>query len=203
MIKNIVFDVGMVLIDFCYRDYMKNTLGFDQELIDYLADNMVESDDWNQFDEGMSLADFTEFNVKKLPGYEKEIRYFFKDMTNIVRSFDYTRDMILSLKERGFKIYILSNYPNEVWDLHSKTQFTFADIVDGMVVSGKINLLKPNKEIYLHLFDKYNLKPEECVFLDDREKNIIAAREQGMHGIIFKGDEEGMKELEEIIKSYI
>lgn len=83
------------------------------------------------------------------------------------------------LKEKGYKIYLLSNYPKELFAFHTKDADFMKDI-DGKVVSYEIHVTKPNLDIYRHLLEKYSLNPKECVFFDDREENTKAAEELGI-----------------------
>jgi putative hydrolase of the HAD superfamily len=104
-----------------------------------------------------------------------------------------------SLKEKGLKIYLLSNYPKSIFALHEERgKFTFIDKIDGRVVSGFEGMVKPDAEIYKLLMDRYGLKAEECVFIDDRPENIEAAKALGMEGIVFESYEQASEELEKI-----
>lgn len=67
------------------------------------------------------------------------------------------------------------------------------DILSGQIVSSEEKCLKPDKEIYLKLFEKYNLKPSECYFIDDKEENIEAGKRLGMDGFVFKDNVEELK----------
>lgn len=72
---------------------------------------------------------------------------------------------------------------------------SFVNDVDGKVVSGFVNMIKPQPEIYKCLLEKYNLVPSECVFIDDRMDNVEAARQVGINGIQFAGYEAANNEL--------
>ena len=85
------------------------------------------------------------------------------------------------------------------FDYHYKNEFSFKDSVDGMIVSGKVKLLKPDRAIYEALMNKYGLKPEECVFFDDRLENVEGARKCGINAIVFKDYESATRELERLL----
>lgn len=199
MIKNIIFDVGMVLADFRYRDYMKE-LGFDSETVEFLATNMVETEEWNRLDEGMSVNSFSRFYQEKYPEYSEEIKLFFSDMRTIVKPYSYAGEWIKRYRESGFGVYILSNYSDELFDLHERTVFDFTNEASGIVVSGRVKLRKPNKEIYEYLLNTYMLKAEECVFIDDRKENIDSAMAVGMKGIVFDGYESAEAKIKLLLK---
>lgn len=184
-IKNIIFDVGNVLVDFRYRDYMKE-LGFSDSLCKEIEDNIVTNELWNEFDKGvMSDEEFFGLIRQQLPERKDEVQLFFDKIEGICAPFDYVEDWLSSIKAAGYKIYILSNYPVSVWEKHEKTIFKFMPYIDGKIVSGYEKLIKPDPAIYKLLFERYNLDPKECIFFDDRIKNVMAARELGVRAIEF------------------
>ena len=115
----------------------------------------------------------------------------------LVKPYDYSVPWIRSLKERGYHVYLLSNYPRDIFTLHAGNgSFPFLDYVDGKVVSGFVQMIKPDADIYKCLMDKYTLKPEECIFIDDREENIQGAINVGMQGIVFQNYRQASSELD-------
>ena len=186
-IKNIIFDVGNVLVDFRYKGYMED-LGFTKEQVDLIEEKVVLDPIWEQLDLGvMKLSEVYKIMKEKIPGHEDCIDKLFddKNLVNLVRSYDYTADLLNELKDKGYKLYILSNYPDEWFDLHSKTQFSFIPYVDGMIVSGKVKMIKPDSSIYELLLNTYELKASECMFFDDRVKNVEAALRLGIDAHVF------------------
>lgn len=194
VIKNIVFDVGMVLVDFRWRDYMLD-IGIAPELQEPFGERMVKSDFWKDLDRGTEREDEAPSYFKsQMPEYETEIDLFWKDMTDIVREFDYAAPWIHMLKQAGYRVYLLSNYPPKLADLHWN-RFSFLPELDGMIVSGHEKMVKPEENIYRLLFERYGLKPEECIFIDDRDDNIRTAESLGMRGIVFKNYEQAAAAL--------
>lgn len=184
-IKNIVFDVGNVLIDFCWEKTCR-MLGFSQEVIDAFGKNMVLTDMWDRLDEGtISQEDAIDNFVSSMPRYEKEIRLFWDNAITFVEEYDYAYGMIMALKEKGYKVYLLSNYPLEMYKLHWPT-FRFFKEVDGFVVSAVERIRKPDVRIYECLCQRYGLVPEQCLFFDDRQDNVDAAKVAGMQAVLFK-----------------
>jgi putative hydrolase of the HAD superfamily len=130
----------------------------------------------------------------------KEFELVWANQVDLVETYDYVNQWMDSLKVKGLKIYLLSNYPKSIFALHEdKHKFTFLDKIDGRVVSGYVGLVKPDKDIYELLVDKYGLKYEECVFIDDRQENIDTAIDLGMKGIVFTDYQSASEKLEEII----
>ena len=193
-IKNVIFDVGDVLIDFRYRDYMKD-LGFSDETVDFLSDNMVLTDFWDDMDLGVRDVDDAEkYFSDKYPDLKDEIHEFWAHTERIVAEYDYAGPMIRSLKDKGYKVFLLSNYPEKMADIHWK-KFTFLDILDGYIISAKVKITKPDPAIYRMLMDRYRLKPEESIFIDDRQINIDTAKELGMETVLFTGYDELAEKL--------
>ena len=92
---------------------------------------------------------------------------------------------------KGYKLYVLSNASASFYDYFPS--FLPLDFFDGVVVSSDIHLIKPDRKIYEYLLERYQLKAEECFFLDDRADNIEAAKAVGMEGMVFQGDYEAVK----------
>ena len=91
-------------------------------------------------------------------------------------------DKVAALKEKGYKIYLLSNYSEELLHVHTKGA-KFLNVLDGGVVSYQVHVLKPDREIYEILLEKYSLKAEECLFFDDRMDNVEGAKKVGIQAI--------------------
>lgn len=187
-IRNVVFDVGNVLIDFCWRKTCE-LLCFDEETVKAFEKHMVLSSTWDMLDEGtISQEDAIQIFIGRMPQYEKQIRLFWEHADTFVEEYDYAAPLIASLKEKGYHVYLLSNYPLEMYKLHWKT-FRFFEMVDGYVVSAVEKLRKPDVRIYKCLMERYNLEPETCIFFDDRQENVDAAIASGMQAVLFDGKE--------------
>lgn len=201
MIKNIISDIGNVLAYFRWKELMGD-LGFSQETIHRLQKNMIYHPLWEEFDRG-SLADeevIRQFK-KENPGLEEQIDLFFGHTEDLICQYDYTVPWLTSLKEKGYNLYYLSNYPRLLFENHKKTRFSFLPLMEGGVVSYEEKLIKPDPAIYYRLYEKYGLKPEECIFMDDREENVEAAKKTGMYGIVFESYEASAIKIENYVKS--
>lgn len=197
MIKNIILDVGNVLVDYCWKSYI-DSLGFSEETAKRVAAATVLSQTWDEYDRGV-LTDEEVLNrfIKNDPAIEKELRIFSENLSGIIKEFPYTRQWILDLKAQGFKVYILSNFGSKCMR-ECKDEMGFVPLVDGALFSYEEKVVKPDDAIYQKLYKRFHLKPEECLFFDDREDNIKAAIENGMQGIVFKSYEQAK---EAIVKS--
>lgn len=188
-IKNIVFDVGMVLIDFCWAQHCRN-LGFSEDIIECFDKNMISSEYWDKMDEGIIMEEdaIREF-IKAMPQYQEEIEIFWKHPEGFVQEYSYATPMIQQLKKKGYKVYLLSNYPLGMYQVHWP-MFSFFLEVDGYIVSAQECMKKPDERIYRLLCDRYQLKAEECLFIDDRQVNVDAAITMGMKSVLFEEYEE-------------
>ena len=198
MIKNVVFDIGNVLVNFRWRELMCE-LGFSPECIATLTGNMVQHPLWDELDMGIRPHADIISDMKALsPMYARQIDCFFDNIGSVVCRQPHSAAWPAELKARGMGVYLLSNYPDWVFELH-RPDFEFLPYVDGMVVSAHVHMMKPDPRIYRLLLEKYSLSAEECVFIDDRADNCVAAEGVGMRAIHFTSAEQAQSELEDML----
>ena len=200
MIRNIVFDIGGVLIRFMPGEAMRK-LAIPEEKIAPLLEASVYCKWWQELDRGFfEEEEVMRYMQEDAPEYAKDIAYFMMNgKREVVEAFEYSAGWLKGLQERGYHTYLLTNYPASYYDLHSKEKFTFMPYVNGQIVSSYVEMIKPDPNIYRTLLDTYDLKEEECVFIDDRKENVEAAKKLGFHGIRFESYEQAFRELEAII----
>jgi putative hydrolase of the HAD superfamily len=196
MIKNVVFDVGDVLVAFCYKKYMRG-LGFNEELVELFTNEIVLTEFWHEMDLGVKfMEDGRKIFSERFPQYKDEIKLFWDNIMGIVEEYDYSKRMIQEIKAQGYGVYILSNYPVDTAELHWPT-FSFLPETDGHIISGYEKVTKPDEPLYRLLETRFGIKLEECIFVDDRQINIDAANNYGMTAILFTGYEDLKKKLQE------
>ena len=203
MIKNIIFDVGAVLVAF-EPERVLQEMGLDEAEVKAISEATTKGELWAELDRGvLPKEEVFEKMLSVIPQkYHADTMKFLNDgIKKTVTSYPYAADWICNLKNRGYKIYILSNYPFWLWDFHWKNEFTFTQYIDGKVVSGFAKMIKPQAEIYQKLLSDFSLIPQESVFIDDRKENIDAAIAQGINGIVFTNFEEAKKKLEKILST--
>ena len=96
------------------------------------------------------------------------------------------REFCEEAKSRGKRLFVLSNADQNFYEYFPR--FAPFDFFDGIVVSSDLHLIKPDRRIYRHLLDAYQLRPGECLFIDDRQENVEAARQEGMLAEVFTGN---------------
>lgn len=184
MIKNIVFDLGNVLIEFKPKNYMER-LGFSKEDIENLFQIIFKDKRWEEFDLGtLTIEEYSTALISEHPEYKNHIEQMFSG--NWASNFLKPKEASINfLKEisNDYKIYILSNVSECV--LNYVKTLGFWDKITSGTYSYKIHKLKPDPKIYEALFKDNNVIPEECLFLDDLPQNIAAAENAGMNGIVF------------------
>lgn len=197
MIRNIIFDVGKVLVEWdCDEAFRK--LGFDEATHEAVAEATVRSADWNEYDRSL-LSDEEQLAVfiRKAPEYEKEIRLFWDHLDLPIYQYEYVNGWIKALKAKGYHIYILSNYARRTYEM-TQEALSFLSDVDGEMFSFQVHQIKPEPGIYRSLLERFGLKAGECVFLDDREENLKAAEKFGIRTIQFSSYEDAVEKLEEM-----
>lgn len=201
MIKNVIFDVGNVLVNFRPLEVMGD-LHFPENVIKVLNEKMVNSPLWNELD--LSIRPMKEiFNlmIEEVPEYRQYTSQFFEKADEMCVAYDYSKEWVKSFKDRGYNTYILSNYAKELWEIHEgQGVFNFLPNIDGKIVSGFVQKIKPDEAIYDILLKTYNLNPEECVFFDDRKENIEKAIELGINGILFTSKDDADKKFNELVR---
>lgn len=187
-IENIVFDFGGVLVDWNPRHLYKNHFTDEKEM-EYFLKNIC-TDEWNvEQDRGRALSEGTYLLQKKFPEYHSLIQLFYDEWAKMLKSdIPGTVALLHQLKTR-YKIYGLTNWSDETISI-AYDRYSFFKEFDGIVVSSQEKLIKPNKEIYHLLLDRYHLKAENSVFIDDNINNIKAAEEVGMYGVHFENPEQ-------------
>ncbi len=202
MIKSIIFDIGNVLARFRWAELFTD-LGFEGEAFERIAAATVQHPTlWNEFDRSlMSDAEIIAGCIEQAPEYEKEIRLLFSKTELLAEEYAYSRDWINNLKERGYQVYLLSNYGKTSFEAAKEHgRLSFLPLVDGGVISYEVKMVKPEPGIYQELLEKYSLKADECVFLDDRADNIQVAKELGFYGIVVESEVQAKKELDMLLE---
>ncbi len=189
MIRNMVFDIGNVLMDFRWKEYMRSLFGEDETLIQTINQGIWHNGCWAAMDKGeMDGAATLRSAVAFAPQYEKEIKLTLDSVAHAFHKFKYSIPWIQELKRMGLNVYYLSNY--SAFSVAANPDvLDFIPYMDGGVFSFEVKAVKPEPEIYRCLCDKYGLKPEECLFTDDVPANVKGAQACGFQGIVFEGYE--------------
>ena len=200
MIKNIIFDLGNVLISFRPSEYFdkKNYPGAIKSTI--LTD-IFGSKEWLMLDNGdITTLQAIDAIAKRSSLNKDEVAHIFNLRTDLMFPLDTNVRLLPELKKRGYGLYFLSNFPLDIFEEIQMGYFFFR-YFDGGLISAEAKSSKPDPGIYKILMEKYSLKPNECLFIDDIEKNVKTAESIGMKGVFTNGSLEISKEIEKALKN--
>jgi len=198
MIKNIVFDLGNVLISFKPAEYFEKN-NYPEAIKNTILTDIFGSREWRMLDSGeISTPEAIESISNRSSLKKEEIVHIFNLRTDLMFPLDPNVRILPELKKRGFKLYYLSNFPIDIFE-EVKSGYYFFKHFDGGLISAEAKYSKPDKRIYEMLTQRYSLIPEECLFIDDLEINVISAQAYGMKGLFTNGSLRIDKEVEKFL----
>ena len=188
MIKNIVFDLGNVLISFKPAEYLKSK-DYNPHQQELILSDIFRSREWLLIDNGditteeaiERIASVSELKTDLIARIFKNRMDLFSPMSNNVK-------ILPEIKKRGFKLYYLSNFPGDVFP-EVINENPFFKYFDGGIVSAFVRCSKPDHHIYKLLFNTYRIDPAESLYIDDLEINVKSAVSLGMKGFVTHGSE--------------
>ncbi len=197
MVRNIVFDIGNVLADFRIKEFLAQK-GFDAPTIRRIIKASVLSPYWEQFER----ADITEEEaiaafIRLDPEMESALRRAYANISGMLTVRDYAAPWIRTLNDWGYKTYYLSNYSRKAYE-ECGDSLSFMAYMEGGLLSFRERMTKPDPAFYTRFLERFSLKAEECVFIDDTEQNVAAARRLGFLGIVFTSFQDAVRALEEL-----
>lgn len=195
-IKNIVFDFGGVLVDWNPR-YLYDKYFGNAEQSQWFLDNICLYS-WNlQMDGGKPFAEGVKELQAEHPEWAEAIAVYHSRWVEMMGGeVAGTADVLRQAKVAGYKIYGLTNWSAETFPMIRDTYPVFQEF-DGIVVSGEEHLLKPDAAIYRCLMERYTLRAEESLFIDDNPDNVAAAKAIGMRAVRFESAEKLVEQLRE------
>ena len=200
LIKNVIFDIGNVLMDFDWMKYMRSRYGENEEKIRIINDAIWSHGYWQAMDRGeISGQEAVDRVAAVAPEYEQDIRQTLAQAGNAMHKHSYAIPWLRELKDMGKDVYYLSNYSEFAMEANWGV-LDFLPLMDGGIFSCYVKMAKPDHAIYRHLCEKYHLDPVECLFTDDMPENIQAAKECGFHAILFEGCEKTYPAIMEMLR---
>lgn len=201
MIKNVIFDIGNVLCNYAWAEMIADRTQ-DQAMADRVAAATVNHATWPEWDRGnKSYDELVDMLCNNDPEIGDVIRDVFRDIKDLLTPRDYAIPLVERLHGAGYNVLYLSNMSRPAVE-QCLEAMRFIPYTDGGILSFREHYVKPEPEIYRLLQERYHLIPEECVFLDDSEKNIETAKNLGWHGIVFKDLAQAEAELKQLGVSY-
>lgn len=198
MIKNLIFDFGKVLVNHDLQAVLEHYFKEDKESKEYCLSILSSPEFTEACDRGLISFDelIKEIQVRN-PRFSDAFRFFRENyMNEVTGEVEGMRSVLARFKAKGFKLYGLSNWCNDVYEVMQR--YEIFNLLDGQVISCEEHLIKPEKEIYLRLCKRYRLFPSECLFTDDRPENVEGAKTAGMNAVLFTTPENYVTDVERI-----
>lgn len=193
-IKNLVFDLGLVLLDW-NREYLFGPYFNDKEKCDWFLSNVCDYAWNNSHDDGTPYAPTIVALKEKFPEWSKEIQMYYDEWTRTMgEQIPGMQEVLEELKARGYRLYALSNWSSETF-YQIANRYPVLRLMDGYLISGDIGYLKPGKDIFRYFLEKYDLKASECLFVDDTLKNVEGCKAAGIDAVQFTGADAYRSEL--------
>jgi len=192
-VDTFLFDLGGVLIDWSPRYLFARHFGDDTAAMDDFLTRVCHGE-WNvSMDAGKPAREAMAERIAAHPEHEAMIRRWFDEWPAMMRdALHGTVDILDDLRTRGYRLYALTNWSADTFH-HAEQRFEFLQWFEGIVVSGRIGMIKPDPAIFRHSADELGLEPGRTLFIDDSAKNIAAAAALGFHVHHFTGSE-GLRE---------
>jgi 2-haloacid dehalogenase len=192
----VIFDVGNVLYGWDPEAFLARILPEDEKRLGFIADVGLWA--WHDsLDGGRPFGEAAAELSGKFPDYAYLISAwgarFGETITDPVPG---VHEIVWDLHARNVPLFAITNFSADFWPPFHAREREFFDLFRGIVVSGEEKLLKPDPALYLRALDRFGLKPEEALFVDDRAINVEGARAVGMHAHLFDGADGLRRRLE-------
>jgi 2-haloacid dehalogenase len=191
----VVFDFGGVLIDWDRRYLYRKAFEDEQEMEWFLKN--VCSDEWNMLqDKGIPFSETIPALQMKFPEYCDKIAMYESRWGEMVKGeITGSVEILNEIRAKNYPVYGLTNWGLDTFP-HISAQFEFLQNLDGFVMSGDEKLIKPDPELFKIFINRFQIKPESCVFIDDNYRNIESANKLGFRTILFVSSESLRKDLQ-------
>ncbi len=197
MIKNIIFDIGNVMVTFRPDEFISKFV-IDKEKISEFSLKIFGSTQWADGDKyNKTIEQINKELCKIYPEDRVIIKKILDSCPNMFQTVNYPENTLSQLKEFGISLYYLSNISESVLNCLKNKHKVF-NLFDGGVASYEYQIVKPDEKIYNILLEKYKLKPNESLFIDDLSKNIETAKRLGFNTIHLKKAEDLRTELQKL-----
>ena len=201
MIKNVIFDIGGVIVKFKKETYL-DPLGLDEATKNYLIDEILFTDDWFQLSIGKMTDEQFLSNVQKnhTDYFELTKSVFEIDtLKKLLPVYSQTIELIKKIKEKGYHLFIISDIEesniryieSEIPNLH--------ELFEDVIYSCRVGLVKKHGEVFDLAINRFNVVPEESIFIDDTQINLDQASKRGINTFRFTDPDIHVAELESML----
>ncbi len=199
MIRNLIFDFGNVLVAYDFMAFLDRHFGDDKEREKRFAEKYISPGFLDICDrEAIPFAEMIERQKRLDPEMADGLQYFCEHFAEIVTGeMPGMRDLLMTLKDKGYRLYGLTNWSSSVYKVIERYKDLFG-LLDGCVISSEEKLIKPERAIFMCLCEKYGLRPDECLFADDKPVNVKGAEDAGMKGVVFTDTDHYIRDLRKL-----
>jgi putative hydrolase of the HAD superfamily len=199
MVKNIIFDLGNVLISFKPSEYFDKKK-YPETIKATILSDIFGSKEWQMLDKGeITTSEAIDAIAIRSTLNKEEIAHIFNLRTDLMFPLDQNVRLLPELKKQGFRLYYLSNFPLDIFE-EIRTGYYFFKFFDGGLISSEVKSSKPESRIYEIFLERYSLIAEECLYIDDIEINVKSAEAIGMKGLFTNDSLEISKKIQDAIK---
>ncbi len=196
MIKNYIFDFGNVLAQF-YPEHLTSPFVSDIQTRKYISDVVFDRLYWDRLDDGSITDEQVRAEIRsRVPEKLGDIACkVYDNWINTMIPVENMQQLIYDIHKSGKKLYLLSNISVGFAGSYKEVKWIkeLFDCFDGIVLSGMIKMAKPDRKIFEYLLDTFDLKADECIFIDDSAKNIEGAKTVGIKGYLFDGNAQKLR----------
>jgi putative hydrolase of the HAD superfamily len=197
-VRNVIFDLGGVVFDW-NPDHIVSRVQPVAELRASLKEALFGHADWRLFDRGtLTESELIDRLQTRIGATRHEVEVILDAVRDSLVEKPETLELIRSLQGQGTPLYCLSNMPGSIY-AHLRERHNFWDVFSGILISGQVQMMKPEPEVFRHLLATFDLRPEESVFIDDLPANIESAGKVGLHTVWFKDAAQCRRELDQIL----
>ena len=194
MVKNIIFDLGNVLLNFKPVEYLHTKIS-NREKVQQIYEEIFTSEEWLMLDRGVITEEEAVNEICNRSTENSElIRSVMHNWYQLLTPINDTIELLKTLKHEGYRLYVLSNFHLLAYEDVTK-RYEFFKYFEGGIISYKEKLMKPEKDIYNELIKRYEINPKESIFIDDTKENIESASKLGFKAILFTSSKDLREKL--------
>jgi putative hydrolase of the HAD superfamily len=201
MVKNVIFDLGGVVLEW-NPDRILASYYADPEMRTLMKTALFQHPDWLQLDRGtLNEADLLARAAGRTGRPAAELNGLFDAIRESLHTKAETVALLEKLSARNVPLYCLSNMSSDLF-AYLRARHSFWGVFRGIVISGDIQMMKPEHQIFEFLLQRYSLVAAQTAFVDDNAPNVEAARELGIHPVWFKSAGQCEQELDKFLVNY-
>lgn len=202
MIKNVIFDVGGVILDY-HRETYLSPFGFDSETEKFVFKNVLFTPNWSRLLKGeISTQEFIDDAIHQHPDFESVVKSFFdmETLKKMLPVLNKTVDFVKELKNEGYKLFIISDIEIKTIDYLLSEIPEISTLFDDMIFSSQVHMVKKDGLVFDYALKRFNIDAKETLFVDDADRNLEQAQKYGINTFKFTSPETDISQIKTILK---